>query len=1581
VRVSDFDSIRISIASPEQIRSWSYGEVLKPETINYRTLRPERDGLFCERIFGPTRDWECYCGKYKRVRFKGVTCEKCGVEVAPSRVRRERMGRIELASPVSHIWYVKGVPSRVGLLLNISPRRLERVLYFAQHIVTHVDEDARSRTLHRLERELTLKIARLEGEMASKIGAIETERDDDLVQLDEAEAVELAGLDEQLASETGEVMSLARKLQSRLGERQGKGIRKVIEVPWSETPIAEPGETIGSSHSQRLTDAVEARLSEVEAPINQQQDEVAQLFGERRDLRRRQAEEEIGTLQDETEEQKEALRHDSDEAISELKGLEPLELLTEARHRELSSSWGSVFHAGMGAEAIQEILSRLDLGKLGKELRQEIATTGSQQRRRKAIKRLQVVEALRKSGNRPEWMIMKVLPVIPPDLRPMVQLDGGRFATSDLNDLYRRVINRNNRLRRLIELGAPDVIIRNEKRMLQEAVDSLIDNSRRGRAVSRSGKRKLKSLSDLLKGKQGRFRRNLLGKRVDYSGRSVIVVGPGLKLHQCGLPRTMALELFKPFVMRRLVEENHAQNIKSAKRLVDRVRPEVWGVLEEVVKDRPVLLNRAPTLHRLGFQAFEVVLTDGHAIRIHPLVCAAFNADFDGDQMAVHVPLSKLAVKEARELMLSSHNLLKPANGEPIVGPSKDMVLGCYYMTTVVSGAKGEGKVFSNFDEVRLACELGGIDLRALIKVRFESIFHSKALEELELSDRVFRALEGAGVTTIGQLLDRFATGPSALLGIAGFGPAALRELQERLAANSLPSSHWPTDPLLETTAGRILFNEVLPPEIQFVNEALDKRAVSTVVAECYRQIGEQRTVDVVDEIKRVGFEYATRSGLSIAISDINVPEAKRDILARTEEQVERAERQYRRGLITEDEQYNMVIELWTRASDDITQEVRNLLDSSRGLGAMVASGATKGGIQPIRQLAGMRGLMADPSGRIIALPIRSNFREGLTTMEYFLSTHGARKGLADTALRTADAGYLTRRLVDVAQDVIVTTEDCGTTLGIWIDRTVDLGETFGERIFGRVAAAPIADPGTGEVLVEEGALIDEVAVKQVEDAVVSNAYVRSPRTCEAVFGICSRCYGQDLARGGLVAVAEAVGIIAAQSIGEPGTQLTLRTFHTGGVATAEDITQGLPRVEELFEARSPKGEAVISDIDGTVELYWEGEQRRAKVAASQIVSQDHAIPEGFRLTVEDKDRVQEGTLLAEGPEEAVVVAGTDGHVYFEEVDGQVVAIVRREEREEKEYEVPASARLRVEPGDRVRSGDQLTEGPKSPREVLRIQGTEACQRYLLEEVQKVYRSQGVTIHDKHIEIIVRQMLRWVKIQSGGDTGFLPSEIVDRFRFLETNEKALEAGGVPARGESELLGITKASLNTSSFLAAASFQETTRVLTAAAVRGARDELRGLKENVIIGKLIPVGSGFKALQEREALKQAQLAAQARAAAAPLAVEESVTGDGLIAELAQALQKVEREAKQLAGSFGMLPDHSLAEEAVPGDAGSDDAAGGAADEAADDAADDAADEAAGDAADEAAGDAADEAAGDAADEAAGTSEPDAGPEESE
>jgi DNA-directed RNA polymerase subunit beta' len=1377
LEVNDFAALRIGLASPEEIMSWSHGEVLKPETINYRTLRPERDGLFCERIFGPQRDWECACGKYKRIRYKGIVCEKCGVEVAPAKVRRERMGHIGLASPVAHIWYVKGVPSRLGLLLNMSPRNLERILYFAQYVITSVDEEARQRTLQRKEKELAARITRLEGEAQEAIDALEMQRDERLDALALQQEAFEAELEESFSKSSEGLIAEANKLQERLEARLDQKATKAVTLG-DGVLIADKGEVITRDHLKRLNELVQKEVGNLETKLRREREQkIGDLTLEKDQVRH-------STSQD-VEQIREKLRHGTDEQrsqheaeVQELKGLEPLELISETEYYDLRNKWGNVFRGGMGAEALREIVGNLDLDRMVKELRVELRTSKSKQKRKKAAKRLRVAEAFRRSGNKPEWMIMTTLPVIPPELRPMVQLDGGRFATSDLNDLYRRVINRNNRLRRLLDLGAPDVIVRNEKRMLQEAVDSLIDNGRRGRAISRTGKRKLKSLSDMLKGKQGRFRRNLLGKRVDYSGRSVIVVGPDLELHQCGLPKRMALELFRPFVMRRLVEFNFAHNIKSAKRLVDRLSPEVWDVLEEIAKERPVLLNRAPTLHRLGIQAFEVVLIEGSAIQIHPLVCPAFNADFDGDQMAVHVPLSKASVEEARSLMLSSRNLLLPANGEPVVGPSKDMVLGCYYLTVDRKGAKGENKVFADFDEVALAYSLGVVDLQAWIKVAYRRKDSAKA-------------------------------------------------------------------EILETTAGRVLFNQILPEELQFVNRPMDKGALKEVVALCHRRLGTESTAKLVDRIKEIGFRFATQSGFSIAVSDIVIPDAKHRIVAETAEEVEEIERQYRRGLITEGEQYSKIVDLWTRATDEITEEVRKtlILDPMSTIGAMSNSGAVKGGAQPIRQLAGMRGLMADPSGRIIALPIRSNFREGLTAAEYFISTHGARKGLADTALRTADAGYLTRRLVDVAQDVIISEEDCGTRAGIWVDlestKRIDSRMDLKDRTIGRMTASDVVHPKSGKVIVPAGEMIDEDAFAKMAHASVTRAHVRSPLTCRSSFGLCRKCYGRDLARGTLVEIGESVGIIAAQSIGEPGTQLTLRTFHTGGVASAEDITQGLPRVEELFESRIPKGEALMAEINGTVDIVWEGDLRKVKVTSSHIVKADHEIPDGYVTKVEDGEQIQEGAVLAEGSDGSVA-SKIAGQVHFE--DGK--AIVRREEVEECVYDVPPAARLRVERGMEVKAGDQLTEGAKNPREVLRIQGREAVQIYLLEEVQQVYRGQGVTIHDKHIEIIIRQILRKVRVKTSGDTDMLPGELVDRFEFERRNEAVISLGGKPGTGATTLLGITKAALNTESFLAAASFQETTRVLTEAAIGGAVDELRGLKENVIIGKLIPVGSAFR-----------------------------------------------------------------------------------------------------------------------------------------
>ncbi len=1471
MEVNEFDAIRISLASPDEILRWSHGEVTKPETINYRTLRPERDGLFCERIFGPNKDWECSCGKYKRIRYKGIVCDKCGVEVAHSRVRRERMGHIKLASPVSHIWYVKGVPSRLGLLLNISPRNLERILYFAQYVITNIDEDARSRTITRSERELNLKIARLEGETQVHINELEAQRDERSAELDRQEEVIRARLAEQLATETGEVIAAGQQLQRALEKDLGKPASQNVYLPWdTETVLVAAGETVARANLDALNNAVQGQLSQIEEKINREIEAAAELTVNRREAIRTETEQAIDDVRNTVETQKTQMRNEQDSSLEALKLLRERDLLSESEYRDLSDRWGNVFRAGMGAEAIRELVTKIDLEQMVKELRVEIATTQSKQRKKKAAKRMMVVESFRKSGNRPEWMVLTVLPVLPPELRPMVQLDGGRFATSDLNDLYRRVINRNNRLKRLLELGAPDVIVRNEKRMLQEAVDSLIDNGRRGRAVSRSGKRKLKSLSDLLKGKQGRFRRNLLGKRVDYSGRSVIVIGPELKLNECGLPKKMALELFKPFVMRRLVEYNFAHNIKSAKRLVDRESPEVWDVLEEVTHDRPVLLNRAPTLHRLGIQAFEVVLIDGSAIQIHPLVCAAFNADFDGDQMAVHVPLSDKAVEEARSLMMSSSNLLKPSSGEPIVGPSKDMVLGCYYMTVEDKKAKGAGKVLVDADEVRLAYDLGVVGLRAPITVRFTDHADDVTVEQLELEPAMEAALKKTGMRTAGDVVRMMLTDREQLGEIIG-SPNGLEVLREHVVAHQVQANKMPQTGMLQTTVGRVLFNNSLPRPVQFVNEVMDKKRLNDFVGVCYEFLGPEATAEVVDEIKRLGFTYATISGMTIAVSDITVPDTKQAVLDETTQKVEETERQYRRGLITEEEQYNKVVELWTRATDDITQAVKALLDPSTGLGAMATSGATKGGIQPIRQLAGMRGLMADPSGRIIALPIRSNFREGLTALEYFLSTHGARKGLADTALRTADAGYLTRRLVDVAQDVIISTDDCGTQGGIWLTQAeaASTGQKLRERAVGAVTAGPVAHPETGEILIERGVLIDELVWGVLERAGVEKVYVRSPLNCELRFGLCKNCYGSDLARGGMVEMGAAVGIIAAQSIGEPGTQLTLRTFHTGGVAGAEDITQGLPRIEELFEARMPKGKAVIAEISGIVSVEWENDVRKLKVTNSRLRRKTHNIPVGWDMLVENGDRVQSNSpiarslaTVADGEEPTPDwLAGMDGNIYVEpEPEGGYRATIRREDVEEWVTDIPASARLRVDKGSRVEVGEQLTEGSKDPREVLRIQGREAVQLYLLDEVQKVYRSQGVSIHDKHIVTIVRQMLRRVRVLRSGDTDMLLGELEDRFEFEEKNAATEAAGGEPARGEPVLLGVTKASLNTDSFLAAASFQETTRVLTDAAVKGAKDNLRGLKENVIIGKLIPVGSGFEArVQAVEAARAAEEAA--------------------------------------------------------------------------------------------------------------------------
>lgn len=1389
MEIRDIDAVRISLASPEKIREWSFGEVIKPETINYRRLRPEKDGLFCEAIFGPTRDWQCYCGKYKKIRYKGIICEKCGVEVTHSRVRRERMGHIELATPIAHIWYTRRSPSYLGLILNISQRNLDRVLYFAQYIITQIDEDARNKALRRLDEELTREIERLNETVDERVRVLETDLSSEMAKLTAERDKVAPAFEEKLASATNQIMDQAASLQKQLElSREHPSPIDMVFLPVDALHADnEPGATVlrqGEMASReafsRLNEIVQLQLSAVEtalqeekshilAPIELRLEHLYQQIAEKREELQKGI---VGELED-VEANIEAQRE-------ELRSLRVRQLINESSYRELEEKWPKVFKAGMGAQAIYDIVGAIDLESLALRLRHEIRSSRSKQRRKKAAKRLRIVEALRQSGNRPEWMIMTVLPVIPPDLRPMVQLDGGRFATSDLNDLYRRVVNRNNRLKHLIQLQAPEVIIRNEMRMLQEAVDSLIDNSRRGKATSLRGSRQLKSLSDMLKGKQGRFRRNLLGKRVDYSGRSVIVVGPDLKLHQCGVPKGMALELFRPFVMNKLVEYNHAINIKGAKRLIEREAPEVWEVLEEVIQGRPVLLNRAPTLHRLGIQAFEPVLVEGNAIQIHPLVCAAFNADFDGDQMAVHVPLSEASVTEAKQLMLSKHNLLLPANGEPIVGPTKDMVLGCYYLTMESPGAKGEGKIFSSYDEIALAYSLGKIELHAKIQ------FHTK--------------------------------------------PGPRRKAK-----------------LIETTVGRVLFNEILPPQMQFQNRVLDRGGLRSLIGQAFLELGPEETADLVDRIKDIGFKYATLSGLTIAIEDLTMPTEKPVILEEVTGRVADVERQYRRGLITENEQYAKTVELWTEATERITRSLAGALDPDGSISIMATSGATKGGLQPIRQLAGMRGLMADPSGRIIALPIRSNFREGLSALEYFISTHGARKGLADTALRTADAGYLTRRLVDVAQDVIINAEDCGTTAGVWIikARSSVIGESFGERIIGRVAAAPITSPASNEVLVNAGEMIEEAHVKQIEEEGVQQVFVRSPLTCSMRHGICANCYGRDMARHGKVQIGEAVGIIAAQSIGEPGTQLTLRTFHTGGVASAEDITQGLPRVQELFEARNPKGQAIITDIAGVVHTKYNGDMRLVQIIYSDMIRHRHSIPGGYKILVEDGVDVKVGDPLAKRGDKEIL-SEADGKVVLEGRD----IYVCHEEREEREHEIPAAARLTVEEGQHVQAGDRITEGALNPHEIVDILGLESVREYLAEEVQQVYRSQGVTIHDKHIEVIIRQMLRRVRVTTSGDTGLLPGDLVDKLDFQKINSEVTAEGGETATAEPVLLGITKAALNTESFLSAASFQHTISVLSNAAIEGKRDELHGLKESVIIGKLIPAGTGFHRRREKE-----------------------------------------------------------------------------------------------------------------------------------
>lgn len=1378
-------ALRISLASPETIRSWSYGEVLKPETINYRRLRPEKDGLFCEAIFGPTRDWQCYCGKYKNPRYKGIVCDKCGVEVTRSSVRRERMGHIDLATPVAHIWYTRRIPSYLGLLLDISRRNLDRVLYFAQYIVTYVDEDARQKALKRLEDEISVSEREVAQSINTKIIEVKLSRDRKVQELNQRKTEMEQRADEQIAARLEPVMQEGQHLERSLQEKIGSASRQQVTFSATNSVIVDAGENITAQSISRVQRVVKEKLDEIEKQFKDEM--MRDLEQIKMDIQqvRAEAETSMEALRNQLEDQSTESQNSNSRLRDELQELRPFTFLSESRYRELKSRWGQVFRADMGAEAFYDILRRLDLDNLSEELWHEVRTSKSKQKRKKATTRLKVVEAFRRSGNRPEWMILTVLPVIPPDLRPMVQLDGGRFATSDLNDLYRRVINRNNRLKRLLELGAPDVIVRNEKRMLQEAVDSLIDNSQRGKALSRRGRRELKSLSDMLKGKKGRFRRNLLGKRVDYSGRSVIVVGPTLKLYQCGLPKTMALELYRPFVIARLVSHNYAANVKGARRFIERNRPEVWEVLEEVIKERPVLLNRAPTLHRLGIQAFEPVLIEGSAIQLHPLVTTAFNADFDGDQMAIHVPLSKKAVWEARQLMLSSRNLLKPADGEPIISPSKDMVLGVYYLTVADKQPHlGDGRIFADMDEVELAYSLDQVDIHANIRVKVQTWY----------DDDNSRLLE-------------------------------------------------PRTVLLDTTVGRVIFNRILPPDVQFVNEVLDKGGVKDLVADVYEVAGQEVTTDVADRIKDIGFEYAMRSGSTIAVADITIPAEKSEILGKAQKEVDNVQRAFRRGLLTDQERNERVIEIWQATTKQVADAVRRNMNPSGNLATMANSGATKGGFGPISQLAGMRGLMADPAGRIIRLPIQSNFREGLTALEYFISTHGARKGLADTALRTADAGYLTRRLVDVAQDIIINDDDCGTSDGIWIRRSDDIaGQSLSARLYGRLIASRVVDTVTGEVLAERDDMLDHELVRKITQANVDAVKVRSPLTCELVHGICAKCYGMDLGRGTRVELGAAVGIVAAQSIGEPGTQLTLRTFHTGGVAAGGDITTGLPRVEELFEARrTPKGEAVISRIAGVAKIIQSdrySEQRVVRVDHSEMVSDEYDVPEEWTIAVADEGNVSLGEILA-SQGEATITAQHAGRVRVE----RRKVIVSYELRESEEYDIPSTSRLLIKDGEHVAAGQPLTEGSLNPHSILKINGREACQLYLLSEIQKVYRSQGQNINDKHFEVIIRKMLGKVQVIRPGETAYLPMDLVDRLELRNSNEKLVSEGKQSSRFVEILLGVTKASLSTDSFLSASSFQHTIKVLAGAAIASTEDPLYGLKENVIIGKLIPAGTGF------------------------------------------------------------------------------------------------------------------------------------------
>jgi len=1259
-------------------------------------------------------------------------------------------------------------------------------LYFAQYIVTYVDEDARQKALKRLDDEINLSEREQAQQINARILEVKQSRDRKIGELNQRKQDMETRRDEQIALKLEPVIQEGQSLERQLQEKVGNATAKAIVFGAASVEIAAAGETISTQQISRVQKVVKERLDELESEFKDQLQRDLEVIKMQIEEIRAQADIEMEGLRNTLEDQSNVSQNNNSRQRDELQELRPFTFLTENRFRELKQRWGNVFRADMGAEAFYDVLRRLDLEKLAEDLWHEVKTSKSKQKRKKATTRLKVVEAFRRSNNRPEWMVMTVLPVIPPDLRPMVQLDGGRFATSDLNDLYRRVINRNNRLKRLLELGAPDVIVRNEKRMLQEAVDSLIDNSQRGKALSRRGRRELKSLSDMLKGKKGRFRRNLLGKRVDYSGRSVIVVGPTLKLYECGLPKTMALELFRPFVIAKLVYHSYAANVKGARRFIERNRPEVWEVLEEVIKERPVLLNRAPTLHRLGIQAFKPILIEGSAIQLHPLVTTAFNADFDGDQMAVHVPLSEKAVWEANNLMLSSRNLLKPADGEPIISPSKDMVLGVYYLTMVDDrDHMGNDRMFASIDEVNLAYQLGQLDIHARIQVNVESFYDDKN--------------------------------------------------------NRLPEAK---KLFVKTTVGRVLFNYILPDEMRFQNMPLDKGGVKDLIASVYDICGEKVTTETADAVKDIGFEYAMRSGSTIAVADITMPIEKPEILAKANEGIEAVQKSYRRGLLTEQERNEREIEIWQQTTKDVGDAVRRGMDPNGNLATMANSGATKGGFGPISQLAGMRGLMADPAGRIIRLPIQSNFREGLTALEYFISTHGARKGLADTALRTADAGYLTRRLVDIAQDMIINEEDCETTEGIWIKKADDVaGQPLSVRLYGRMTAERMLDPKTGEILAERNVTLDHVVIKTILNAGIENIKVRSPMTCELSHGVCQRCYGMDLGRGELVKLGSAVGTVAAQSIGEPGTQLTLRTFHTGGVAAGGDITTGLPRVEELFEARRmPKGEAVITRISGVAHIIQSEkftEQRVVRVEHAEMVSDEYEVPESWEIAAKDETAVSLGDPIATQGE-ATIAAQHTGKV---RIDGRKV-VVSYEQREVEEDEIPSTSRILIKDGEHVEAGQPLTEGSLNPHTILRIKGREAAQMYLMSEIQKVYRAQGQNINDKHFEVIIRKMLGRVQVIRPGDTHYLPMDLVDRLEIHRRNEEMVAEGKQPARYVEILLGVTKASLSTDSWLSASSFQHTIKVLAGAAIAGTADPLFGLKENVIIGKLIPAGTGFQ-----------------------------------------------------------------------------------------------------------------------------------------